>query len=104
MIEALGWPSLELRRRVARLSLLHKMVNDQVLMTSRSLLIPYPHHTKSMPPHAFTPLDMTPPKLYYATSFFPRTVAEWNSLPHDIASAPSLEAFKTSVTAALALP
>ena len=52
MIAALGWPSLELRRRVARLSLLHKMVNDLVLMTSRSLLIPYPHITKAMAPHA----------------------------------------------------
>ena len=55
MIDTLGWPSLKLRRHVARLALLHKMVNGLVLMTSRSLLIPYTHDTKAMPPHAITP-------------------------------------------------
>ena len=96
MIAALGWPSLELRRRVARLSLLHKMVNDLVLMTSRSLLIPYPHITKAMPPHAITPLDKSPFKLYYAMSFLPRTIADWNKLPHSVAAS-SPETFKDSV-------
>ena len=102
LVELLDWPLLETRRRVARLCLLYKMANNLVLMSSRSLLIPYPYHTKTMAPHAFLPLDRTPSKLYFANSFFPRTVANWNSLPHSAATAPSLESFKTAVWAVVA--
>ena len=97
MIEDLGWPSLESRRQSARLCLLYKMANNLVLMSSRSLLIPYPYATKSMPLHSFTPLHLTPVKLYFSNSFFPRTVSEWNLLPTYVATAPSLEVFKTSL-------
>ena len=50
------------------------MKHNLVLMTYRSLLIPYAHHTEAMPPHAFIPLDKSPLKLFYAMSFLPRTV------------------------------
>ena len=99
MIDLLGWPSLEARRRVSRLCMLYKMANGLVLMTTRTLLIPYPYLTMGMPPHSFTPLDKLPPKLYYSMSFFPRTVDEWNQLPQSVAAAPSLEAFRASVMA-----
>ena len=102
MIESLGWQSLEARRKIARLCMLYKMKHHLVLMTYRSLLIPYAHLTKAMPPHAYTPLDKSPLKLYYAMSFLPRTVAEWNLLPCSVAAAPTLEIFKTSVTGLLA--
>ena len=101
MINRLAWHSLESRRKAARLSLLYKMANGLVLMQTRFLLIPYPHLTKSMPPHAFTPLDKLPRKLYYSSAFLPRTVADWNLLPHSVAAAPSLDAFRASVMAGL---
>ena len=99
MISLLDWPLLEARRKVARLCLMYKMANDLVLMSYRSLLRPYPYSTKAMPAHAYLPLDKSPQKLYFSSSFFPRTVSEWNSLPHSVAAAPSLEAFKASVRA-----
>ena len=78
-------------------------MNDLVLMSYRSLLHPYPYSTKSMPSHAYVPLDRMPRKVYFSTSFFPRTVAEWNSLPAElVATATSLESFKTSVWAVVA--
>ena len=95
-------PPLETRRMVSRLCLMYKMANNLVLMPTRTLLIPYPYSTKSKPPHAFIPLDLYPPKLYFLNSFFPRTVAEWNGLPHSVAAAPSLEAFKSSVMTVVA--
>ena len=65
-----------------------------------SLLKPYPYVTQGMPAHAFVPLDKMPHRVYYSTSFFPRSVAEWNSLPADLfTSVTSLESFKTSVRA-----
>ena len=97
MIRDLDWPSLQVRRQIARLCLLYKMANRLVLMPTNTLLIPYPYLTKSMPPHAFTPLDLIPVKLYFSNSFLPKTVSEWNALPHSVAAAPSLEAFKASL-------
>ena len=97
MIRDLDWPSLQTRRQIARLCLLYKMANRLVLMPTNTLLIPYPYSTKSMPPHAFTPLDLIPVKLYFSNSFLPKTVGEWNLLPHCVATAPSLEAFKASL-------
>ena len=98
MLKTLDWPLLETRRKIARLCLLYKMANDLVLMSYRSLLLPYPYTTKSMPAHAYVPLDKMPRKVYFSSSFFPHTIAEWNSLPAElIATSPSLESFKTSV-------
>ena len=97
MISLLGWPSLEERRRAARLCMLYKIVNGHVLMTTRSLLISYPHNTKAMPSHAFTPLDKLPTKLYHSMSFYPRTVAEWNELPPSVVAAETPEDFRSAV-------
>ena len=94
MIHELGWPSLQSRRQTARLCLLYKMANNLVLMPTQTLLVPYPYVTKSMPPHAYTPIVLFPIKLYYSNSFYPRTIDEWNQLPTSVAAAPSLEAFK----------
>ena len=97
MINHLSWPSLELRRKVARLTLLYKMTNNLVMMSTRSLLVCAPRGLRSVPPHALMSLSRIPTRLYQTNSFFPRTVADWNELPYQIASAPSLEAFKASV-------
>ncbi len=35
---------------------------------------------------------------YLQQSFLPRTIAQWNSLPAEIAMTPSLEAFKKGVS------
>ena len=82
--------------------MLYNMKAGEVMMSYRSLLTPYAHLTKAMPPHALTPLDKSPLKLYYSMSFFPCTVAEWNKLPSSVAEAPTLEIFKTSVSGLLA--
>ena len=92
MISHLGWPSLEVLRKVARLTLLYEMANNLDLMSTRSLLIPAPRSTRAMPPHAYMPMFHTPKRLYQYNSFFSRTVTDWNDLPNWIAAASSLEA------------
>ena len=69
LVERLDWPLLETRRRVARLCMLYKMANNLVLMSTRSLLTPYPYSTKAMAPHAFLPLDGTPSKYIFQLHF-----------------------------------
>ena len=101
MMSILGWPPLEARRKMARLTLLYKMANGKVLMTYRSLLTPYPYLTKSIPAgtYAYVPMDKMPLKVYYNSSFFPNTVADWNLLPEELlATVDSLETFKSSVS------
>ena len=98
MINQLGWPLLETRRKIARLTLMYKMANNFVLMTYRSLLVRYPYNTKDMPPHAYVPMDKHPQKLYYEATFFPQTIRDWNRLDESVADAgPLPEDFKSSV-------
>ena len=60
MISHLGWPSLEVWRKVARLTLLYKMANNLDLMSTRSLLIRAPRGTRATPPHTFMTMFHTP--------------------------------------------
>ena len=102
MISHLGWPSLEVWRKVARLTLLYKLANNLVLMSTRSLLIPAPRSPRATPPHAYMSMFHTSKRLYQYNSFLPRTVTDWNDLPNRIAAVSSLEAFKASVMKHLA--
>ena len=98
MINDLGWPLLITCRKISRLSLMYKMANNYVLMSYNSPLTSHPYSLKSIHPHAFIPLDRLPVRLYYSTSFFPRTVTEWNALPLSVfPDKPSLDAFKASM-------
>ena len=99
MIKDLDWPPLQTRRQNSRLCVMYKMVNNLVLMPTRSLLKPYLYHTKNKPPHALMPVDMLPRKQYFSSTFFPKSVQEWNELPPSTATAPSIEAFKALLVA-----
>ena len=81
--------------------MLYKIKHNVVQMTYSSLLIPYPYLTKSIPAgaYAYLPMDKMPLKVYYNSSFFPNTVADWNLLPEGLlATVDSLETFKSSVS------
>ena len=93
MINHLSWPSLELRRKVAWLTLLYKMSNNLVHQVP-----PCPCTLWSQePPHASMPLTRILTCQYQTNSFFPRTVVDWNQLPYQSDWASSLEAFIASV-------
>ena len=90
LLERLQWESLEKRRSLSRLGMLYKIENGLVDVQPANLYRPsysrmsdrntriYQEHTA----HS---------ALHY--SFVPRTVREWNRLPHDVTTAPSLEKF-----------
>ena len=111
MISQLGWPLLTTRRYIARLCLMFKMDRGMVRMKYASLLVPHPYQLHDYHQNAFVTLDRSPLRLYYSNSYFPRTVAQWNSLDEaifppkivgadDKKLAAQLEAFKTSLWAA----
>ena len=95
MIEQLEWKSLERRRKEARLSMMYKIVNNQVAINPATYFRKPTRKTRHTPPHGF--LLPSTSKDYRKWSFFCNTVQDWNSLPPDIAGAESLESFKAQV-------
>ena len=99
MLEQLGWPTLQQRRKQSRLQMMYKITNDLVAIKKDSYMKPITRQTRRTTssqgyiiPHSSAD--------YHLFSFFPRTLREWMDLPPDVASAPSLEAFKERVAKA----
>lgn len=86
---------LSCRRKIARLSLLHKLYHHKSL-----------HEDFFRPPHAIFPRRDHPFKIerftcrtfQYARSFIPRTITEWNDLPSNIATVTDITEFQKLLT------
>ena len=97
ILENLNWPTLQERRRWARLILLYKVLHD--LLTIPSCYLParsselrarYSHNLKLVP---YQPrIDA------YKYSFLPRTVPEWNRLNDEIVETDSVEVFRQRIS------
>ena len=92
MLEHLEWPTLEDRRKTARLSMMYKLHNNKVKVDVSSKLTPVIRPTRNNNCQAMQiPSCRTSIR---KESFYPRTIREWNALPTTALLAPSLEAFK----------
>ena len=79
ILQSLTWPTLELRRKIARLSFFHRIIYN-----SSPVHLPSYFDITNRPTRQCHPLHMIIP--YTATSayqgsFFPRTIKNWNALP-----------------------
>ena len=92
MLKTLEWDTLQLRRQVNRLSLLHKTVHGQVAIPAQQFLLPVNRPTRRNNSAAF--IRPRANKSCYQDSFFPRTIPEWNILPDTIINITDSEAFK----------
>ena len=88
MISTIGWQSLEERRAIARLTLMYKIVQGLVNVSTTPLLPSgrQPGHTSHL---SFSHLQSN--KNCHRSSFFPCTIPEWNSLPLSSRSATSIQ-------------
>ena len=94
MLACLQWPSLQSRRRNARLTMFFKFHNKTTSIDSRYAPVFDP--TKRRARHSNS-LSYPIPSCrtdYRKFSFFPRTSADWNALPDDAVQARSVEAFR----------
>ena len=94
MLNHLDWPSLEERRYHSRLQMMYKIRNNLVDIPWRSYLTELStstrgHSSRFTIPHTNSSV--------YASSYFPRTIRDWNNLTFDPAAYPSLDAFKSAV-------
>ncbi|KAK7087818.1 hypothetical protein V1264_021822 [Littorina saxatilis] len=97
MLEHLQWPTLQDRRRRARLITMYKFSNGLLSINTRNTPTPNPtaKSTRLLHDAAYQlPLCRT---TYRQKSFFPRTIVDWNALPGEVALSPSLEAFKSRI-------
>ena len=95
LLNDLKWQPLEERRKAARLTMMYKIVNEEIDIPSDRYLTPVTrlsrhNNSKSFIPHQ-TRLQS------HRHSFFPRTIPEWNALPETIIQAPSIQVFKTAL-------
>ena len=96
MIEHLEWESLEARRAKHQLTMLFKIIHDLVDIPANEYLTPASNRTRSQ--HSLKFRQISTSSDYYKFSFFPRSVCHWNSLPANVAEAPSLVSFKRELS------
>ena len=101
-LKDLNWDSLELRRKIARLTTKYKMVNNKIRANipeyiSRPTLVTRSYHSSKL-------INIGNNSNTYKYNFFTRTLKEWNSLPSFLLDQPSVKAFKSAFTNYFSLP
>ena len=87
MLDLLNLPKLETRRKVAKLSMMYKIVNSLVVFPESSAIFQPVHNfypTRSTHNSSYCPIQAHTSRFLY--SYFPSTISLWNSLPHNIVS------------------
>ena len=95
MINNIGWPSLLERRAATRLTLMFKIVHGYVDINT-TLLQTGDRITRQSSPLTYKHIHAN--KNCYRSSFFPRTIPEWNMLPLSLRSASTINNFKSGLS------
>jgi hypothetical protein len=88
----LSWPTLEQRRAEARLSNMYKLTHNLMDIDPTQYLTAGCRRTRSNHPYKYRQVQTS--HNYYAYSYFPRTIVQWNRLPGNIVLTENLEAFR----------
>ena len=96
LLEQLELPPLSTRRKIARITLLHKAIHEKVAIPIPSYIIK-PTRTLRFH-HAKRYIQIRPKKDVYKYSFFPRTIRDWNQLSDELLDIESSEEFKSRLT------
>jgi len=99
-LQQIGWNTLENRRRVQRLVLLHKAVYGKVALQVPPYFVRPEKTTRQTGSENETDsafINMYARTDLYKHSFYPRTIKQWNSLPPDIRATENAAAFKKAV-------
>ena len=92
LLEQLKWPSLESRRKNARLITMFKIVHNKIAVTVPDH-VQKPLATKTRQYHPAKFRVMLAQKNCYKFSFFPRTILDWNALGTDILDLTEIDSF-----------
>ena len=95
MLKELGWPSLEDRRKEARLVLLFKVAKGLVAIDHTAYLTPNTTRTRKANSLNFQYEQTNTTQ--FANSFFPATIKPWNQLPEDAVQSETAEGFRNQL-------
>ena len=96
MLSELEWPTLQKRRENVRLTMMYKIHNNLAHLPAQDYIMQATQATRNSQPHSYqVPYSRTES---HRQSFFPRTVRDWNALPRNTVTAPSVEAFSQRLT------
>ena len=90
MLDTLKWPSLQQRRQDTRLNMLYKIKNNLVKVRTDEL---QPLTARARRTNSLAFQRITCNSNLKLNSFFPRTIRDWNTLPEEVVTAPSVQAF-----------
>ena len=96
IMDDLEWPTLQQRRKVSRLGLLYKTINNEVAIDLPEYIQRHARNTRQT--HDQTFLQVRSRTKVHQNSFFPRTIKEWNDLPPDILTVGTASQFRTAVS------
>lgn len=95
MLKHLGWDSLEQRRAISRVLMLHNIIHHQVDSSIDHLLKPSDSRTR----RGSLNYQQIPARLdLFLHSFLPRTIRTWNLLPNSTKGIVEQSAFRSSIT------
>ena len=92
----LNWDTLEKRRKVLRLTLLHKALHVNMHIALPSYIHTKTRYTRSSLRSRLSSVSTS--CNVYKYSFFPRTIPEWNILPANVTSLSDSHTFKTQIS------
>ena len=96
MLEQLNWLPLAKRRKQQKLNLFYQIMNGEIGLSLPDYYHFTNNHTKQHHPFhlIISPINTTS----YMTSYFPRTIREWNLLPPPLITVNSLAVFSNQLT------
>ena len=97
MLTHLHWPTLQARRRKARLTAFYKYHTGQLNICSNRRPTKSPPVKSTRNSHSEAYLRPSCRTQYRQFSFFPRTIAEWNDLPSAAVLSTATEVFKSQI-------
>ena len=95
ILQDLGWPTLETRRKAARLILLFKILHGEAAVAIPDYIQRTTVSTRQYHPNRFSRVSTSTDAYKY--SFIPRTIADWSQLPQSVIQTSTTGAFRTQV-------
>jgi len=96
LLNDLNWYSLELKRKITRLTTMYKIVNGKIAVNIPEYIVGPTRGTRSYQSSKF--INIGSNSNTYKYNFFTRTLKEWNTLSSFLLNQPSVDAFKSAVT------
>ncbi len=103
MLDDLGWPTLETRRKYMRLVTFHKIINNEIDMKLPPYVMEQKRATRRSGENSKNFIPLQPRLDCYKYSFYARTIVDWNMLSPELKSQNYLNSFKSALRLKLKL-